>query len=727
MTAIPAPQATAHTVPTVDRGGRPAAAHHHEHGHADHGHKISFVKKYLFSTDHKVIALQFLFLGLFFLAVGGLLALAVRWQLAWPNANIPGGYKYVPVLSTLLWGGSPGDPKPMPSEWYNQAFSMHATIMIFLVIIPLLVGTFGNYLIPLKIGAPDMAFPYLNGAAFWLAVPAGLLLVGSFFFPGGPAQAGWTSYPTLSELWPGGAVPIHDVGAAKWAAPEGASAFDQFVNVLRLYGTNAAGATTVSNWPPFAILSVFAGLLMLFLFLFAYPVKLGFRPLNWVVAFVLATACAWGGVKLFQFLAFDGQSAWFFAIFLLGFSSILGAVNYLTTIVKLRAPGMTFFRMPLSVWSLFVTSLIVLLGTPVLAAALFMNLMDHHRFTTFFMPYNWVMAGQPGAAGGGFPILHQHLFWFYSHPAVYIMILPAMGMVSDIMAVFARKPIFGYRPMIYAMGAIAFLGFIVWAHHMFQSGMNPSLGTTFAVSTMLIAVPSAIKTFNWLGTLWRGNIRFTTPMLHAITFVAMFVIGGLSGIFMASTSVDVFIHDTYFIVAHIHYVLFGGSLFGLFAAITFWYPKMFGRMMSEWLGKLHWFLSFVTFNCVFFPMHILGMRGMSRRVADYTNFSSFADLLSMNQFITYAALAMGAAQLLFAANFIGSWVFGKKAGRNPWQATTLEWETTSPPPHGNFETTPVVYHGPYEYSSPLVEEDWLAQTRKVDGDPSPALAVAAAH
>ncbi|HEX8911667.1 MAG TPA: cbb3-type cytochrome c oxidase subunit I, partial [Humisphaera sp.] len=381
-------------------------------------------------------------------------------------------------------------------------------------------------------------------------------------------------------------------------------------------------------------------------------------------------------------------------------------------------------RMPLSVWSLFVTSLIVLLATPVLAAALFMNLLDHHRFTNFFIPAgNWVVDNKvQNFAGGGYPILHQHLFWFYSHPAVYIMILPAMGMVSDIIAVFSRKPIFGYRPMIYAMGAIAFLGFIVWAHHMFQSGMNPTLGTTFAVSTMAIAVPSAIKTFNWLGTLWRGNIRFTTPMLNAISFVAMFVIGGLSGIFMASTAVDVHIHDTYFIVAHIHYVLFGGTLFGVFGAITFWYPKMFGRMMNEWLGKAHWLLTFIFFNGTFFPMHVLGLRGMARRISDYTNYSSFSDLIGTNQFITWCALGMGAAQLLFVVNFLGSFVWGKRAGRNPWQATTLEWETVSPPPHGNFEKTPVVYHGPYEYSSPLVEEDYLMQTRKVEVAGQPAVA-----
>jgi cytochrome c oxidase subunit 1 len=294
------------------------------------------------------------------------------------------------------------------------------------------------------------------------------------------------------------------------------------------------------------------------------------------------------------------------------------------------------------------------------------------------------------------------------------MILPAMGMVSDIIAVFSRKPVFGYRPMVYALAGIAFLGFVVWAHHMFQSGMNPTLGTTFAISTMFIAVPSAIKVFNWLGTLWRGNIQFTTPMLNALAFVSMFVIGGLSGIFMASTSIDVHIHATYFIVAHIHYVLFGGSMFGIMAAIYFWYPKMFGRMMNEPLGKVHFWLTFISFNCTFFAMHILGLRGMPRRVAGFLNYNSFADLQPMNQFISYSAFVMGAVQVLFIINFIGSWVWGKKAPSNPWNASTLEWAAaSSPPPHNNFPETPQVYHGPYEYSSPLVEEDWLAQNRDV--------------
>jgi cytochrome c oxidase subunit 1 len=403
----------------------------------------------------------------------------------------------------------------------------------------------------------------------------------------------------------------------------------------------------------------------------------------------------------------------------------MGAVNYLTTIIKLRAPGLTMFRLPLTTWSLFITSLLVLLATPVLASVLTMNLLEHqivhigdnvYRFSSFFTPYNWLVSNRPQPnSGGGYVLLHQHLFWFYSHPAVYIMILPAMGMVSDIIACFARKPIFGYRPMVYALAGIAFLGFIVWAHHMFQSGMNPTLGTTFAVSTMFIAVPSAIKTFNWLGTLWGGNIRFTTAMWNAIAFVSMFVIGGLSGIYMASTAVDVHIHDTYFIVAHIHYVLFGGSTFGIFAGLYFWYPKMFGRMMNETLGKIHFWLSFIFFNGTFFAMHILGIRGMPRRIADYTSYQNWADLKGMNEFISICAFGLGLSQIPFVINFIGSWIWGPKASANPWHATTLEWEAPSPPPHGNFEKVPVVHHGPFEYASPLVEEDYLPQTKWVEG------------
>jgi cytochrome c oxidase subunit 1 len=512
-------------------------------------------------------------------------------------------------------------------------------------------------------------------------------------------------------------------GFLPYVAPGGG--WDSFVMLLRWHDVEAG---QMSTWPAIPLVFTFVALFLCFMYVCAYTVRLGHRVINVPVAIALSLGAAWVTLLGVQRTAFDGQSAWFFSLFILGFSSILGAVNYIATVVKLRCPGMTMFRMPLSVWALFITAVLVLLATPVLASVLFMNLLDHHRLTMFFQPFNWLDtgAGHSGvsASGGGYPILHQHLFWFYSHPAVYIMILPAMGMVSDILPVFARKPIFGYRPMVYALTGIAFLGFIVWAHHMFQSGMNPTLGTTFAISTMFIAVPSAIKVFNWLGTLWGGNIRFTTPMLHAIGFVSLFTIGGLSGIFMASTAVDIQIHDTYFIVAHIHYVLFGGSLFGIWAGLTFWYPKMFGRMMNETLGKVHFWLSFIAFNLTFFPMHILGIGGFPRRVYDYVYTTYNHDLYQpMNQFISYSAFVLGAVQVLFVVNFIGSWIWGKRAGRNPWEAATLEWETASPPPHGNFEKVPVVHHGPYEYSSPLVEEDWLAQTRWVE-EPMVALAKA---
>ncbi|HXQ24335.1 MAG TPA: cbb3-type cytochrome c oxidase subunit I, partial [Candidatus Acidoferrales bacterium] len=324
-------------------------------------------------------------------------------------------------------------------------------------------------------------------------------------------------------------------------------------------------------------------------------------------------------------------------------------------------------------------------------------------------------------SGGGEPLLWQHLFWFFGHPEVYILILPAMGIASDILSVFARKPIFGYRAMAFSMLSIAFLSWIVWGHHMFQSGMNPTLGSSFMISTMVIAVPSAIKTFNWLGTLWGGDIRFTTPMLNALAFVSMFVIGGLSGIYMAATPVDIFIHDTYFIVAHIHYVVFGGSVFGIFAAIYFWFPKMFGRMMNETLGKIHFWPTFIAFNCTFFPMHILGVGGHMRRIYNPMQYDFLHPLQPINVFITISAFALGLAQIPFVINFFWSLFAGPKAAENPWQANTLEWTAPSPPPHGNFGEIPTVYRGPYEYSSPEVEEDWLPQNRRLEG------AVARAH
>jgi cytochrome c oxidase subunit 1 len=408
-------------------------------------------------------------------------------------------------------------------------------------------------------------------------------------------------------------------------------------------------------------------------------------------------------------------------VFLVGASSIMGAINYITTIVTMRAPGMKFFRMPMTVWAIFITSILGLLATPVLGSAQIMLFMDRVWGSSFFLPAGLSTGIEASknmydyAAGGGHVILYQHLFWFYSHPAVYIMILPTMGVVSDILSTFARKPLFGYRPMVYSIAAIAGLGFIVWGHHMFQSGMNPYLGMTFMLSTMMIALPSAIKTFNWLATLWRAQIKFTVPMNFAIAFVAMFVIGGLSGIFMAATPVDLHIHDTYFIVAHIHYVLFGGSLMGAFAGIYYWFPKMFGRHMNYKLGHLHFWITMIAFNCTFFLMHVVGLGGMHRRVGDpYAKYPYINAMLPMNEFMTISAFVLGFSQFIFVGNLVWSIFKGEKSTQNPWNANTLEWcaAPVGPGIHGNFPgRVPTVYRGPYEYASPEVDEDWLPQDK----------------
>src|SRR5574341_1892686 len=561
-----------------------------------HHEELGFWRTYVFSTDHKMIARQFLFLGLFMMILGGLMALMLRWQLAWPETQVP-GTRWIP--EPFMTDGY------MNPAFYNTLFTMHATIMIFFVVMPILVGCFGNFLIPLMIGTRDMAFPVLNMLSFWVGAVAGVIMLAGFFVPGGHAAGGWTSYAPLTAV-------------------------TQYTGV---------------DW---------------------------------------------------------GQNLWCISLIILGLSSLMGSINYITTIINMRAPGMTFFRLPLVIWSLFIVAILLLLALPVLTSALAMLLLDRMAGTSFFLP-----------SGGGEPLLWQHLFWFFGHPEVYILILPAMGIASDVLSVFSRKPIFGYRAMAYSMIGIAFLSWIVWGHHMFQSGMNPALGTSFMLSTMVIAVPSAIKTFNWLGTLWGGKIRFTTPMLHGMAFVSMFVIGGLSGIFMASTPVDIFIHDTYFIVAHIHYVVFGGSVFGLFAGIYYWFPKMFGRMMNEPLGKIHFFATFIAYNCTFFAMHILGVGGMMRRIYNPMQYEFLHPLQPINVFITSGAIALGLAQIPFVINFFWSLFAGKKAELNPWKANTLEWVAPSPPPHGNFDAIPVVYRGPYEYSSPEVPADYLPQERQL--------------
>jgi cytochrome c oxidase subunit 1 len=603
----------------------PGAAAHAAHPPHE---ELGFLRTYVFSTDHKMIARQFLFLGLFMLIIGGFLAFMLRWELAWPEGRIPENPDLMTRAVAAVFADDQGGlpvpftkwiPEPhmfggyMGPEFYNSVVTMHATIMVFFVVMPILVGCFGNFLIPLMIGTRDMAFPVLNMLSFWVGAVAGVLMLAGFFVEGGHAAAGWTAYAPLSA-------------------------------------------------------------------------QAQYSGVEW------------------------GQHLWCVSLIVLGISSLMGSINYITTIINMRAPGMTFFRLPLTVWSLFVVAILLLLALPVLTSALGMLLFDRMLGTSFFLP-----------EGGGQPLLWQHLFWFFGHPEVYILILPAMGIASDVLATFARKPIFGYRAMAFSMIGIAFLSWIVWGHHMFQSGMNPTLGTSFMISTMVIAVPSAIKTFNWLGTLWGGSIQFASPMLYALAFVSMFVIGGLSGIYMASTPVDIFIHDTYFIVAHIHYVVFGGSIFGVFAAISYWFPKMFGRMMNETLGKVHFWLTFVFFNWVFFPMHIIGVGGHMRRIYNPLQYDFLVPIQWWNVFITVGVIGLGLAQVPFVINFVWSLVAGRVAERNPWHANTLEWVAPSPPPHGNFTTIPTVHRGPYEYSVPGMREDWLPQDRALEGR------VAAAH
>ncbi len=558
--------------------------------------ELGFWRTYVFSTDHKMIGRQFLFLGLIMMLFGGLMAMMMRWELAWPETQIPlTGW----IPEPYMYEGF------MPPEFYNSLFTMHATLMIFFVVMPIMVGGFGNFLIPLMIGARDMAFPTLNMLSFWVGAVAAVIMMASFFVPGGAAASGWTAYAPLS----------------------------------------AKGIYTGVEW---------------------------------------------------------GQHLWVISLIVLGISSLMGSINYITTIINMRAPGMTYFRMPLVIWSLFITAILLLLALPVLTAALMMLLFDRMMGTSFFLP-----------EGGGEPLMWQHLFWFFGHPEVYILVLPAMGVTSDVLSTFSRKPIFGYRAMAFSMIAIAFLSWVVWGHHMFVSGMNPLLGTAFMMSTMVIAVPSAIKTFNWLGTLWGGNIRFTTAMLFALGFVFNFVIGGLSGIYMASTPVDIFIHDTYYIVAHFHYVV-AGIIFGIFAAIYYWFPKMFGRTLNETLGKIHWLGTFIFFHGAFFPMHFLGVAGHMRRIYNPMQYEFLQPLQGWNVFITVSAFLLFLSQIPFVVNFFWSLFAGKKAEENPWQANTLEWSAPSPPPHGNWgPRIPVVYRGPYEYSSPLVAEDWLPQSRQL--------------
>jgi cytochrome c oxidase subunit I len=506
-----------------------------------------------FSTDHKVIGIQYLVTAFFFYFIGGALAEVMRTELSTP------------------------DPDFVQPEFYNQLLTMHGTIMLFLWIIPA-GAAFANYLIPLMIGAEDMAFPRLNGVAFWMIPPGGILLMSSFF--NGAPQAGWTSYPPLSLI---------------------------------------SGKS--------------------------------------------------------------GEEIWILSILILGTSSMLGAINFVTTILLMRMPDMDIHSMPLFCWSMLATSGLILIGTPVLGAALILLSFDLLAGTAFFNP-----------AGGGDPIVYQHMFWFYSHPAVYIMILPFFGAISEILPVHARKPVFGYRAIAYSSLAISFLGLIVWAHHMFSSGTPGWLRMFFMATTMIIAVPTGIKVFSWCATIWGGKLSLNSAFIFAVGFLSSFLIGGLSGVMLAAVPFDIHVHDTYFIVAHFHYVLFGGSVFGLFAAVYHWFPKMTGRMVNETLGRIHFIMTFIGFNITFLPMHQLGLQGMNRRVALYD-----PQFQTLNMVCTIGSYILALSTFPFIINIVWSLFKGEKAGRNPWRALTLEWQTASPPIIENFEEEPVLWAGPYDY------------------------------
>jgi cytochrome c oxidase subunit 1 len=505
--------------------------------------------EWLTTTDHKKIGIMYLINSILFFVVGGCLALVVRLELAQP------GLQFV------------------SESFYNQAFTMHASFMLFLFVIPILAG-FGNYVVPLQIGAPDMAFPRINALSFWLLPLGGLLMASGFLTSGGAAASGWTEYPPLS-------------------------------------GAQYSGT---------------------------------------------------------------GTDLWIMGLTLIGTSSILGAINFLVTIFKMRAPGMTLFRMPILVWTVLVTSVLVMMATPVLTSALIMLFIDRNYGGHFFDPAN-----------GGNAVLYQNVFWFYSHPAVYIMILPAMGIISEILPVFSRKPLFGYKAFVFATVAIGALGFSVWAHHMFTTGSV--FLPFFSLMTFLIAVPTGVKMFNWIATMWRGKLSFQTPLLYATGFLTMFLIGGINGAFSAAVPVDFAIHDTYWVVAHIHYVLFGGSVFAIFGGIYFWFPKMTGRMLSETLGKIQFVIMFIGFNLTFFPMHQLGLAGMPRRIADYSASAGWSEL---NLAATIGGFVIAASLLPFFWNVLISLRNGKVAGDDPWGANTLEWATSSPPPPYNFDHLPEI-------------------------------------
>ena len=566
------------------------------HSHAPQG----FIRKYIFSLDHKVIGIQYFFLALTAVFVGMFLSLLMRIHLVWPAYVLP----------------MVGEIKP---ETYLSLLTMHGTIMVFFVLTTAPQGGFGNYFLPIQIGAPDMAFPVLNMLSFWTTFLGFVCIIAAFFVTGGAPLHGWTGYAPLSALPSAG--PGEQLGADLWITS-------------------------------------------------------------------IAIFCV---------------------------ASLMGALNFITTTLDLRAKGMTMMRMPLTVWSWFITAILGLLAFGVLLSAGILLLMDRNLGTSFYVPLV-VVNGQVMGHKGGSPLLWQHLFWFFGHPEVYIAILPGMGVASQVLSTFSRKPIFGYRAMVYAMLSIGFFGFMVWGHHMFMSGMSPYSAFAFSILTMCIGVPSAIKTFNWLGTMYKGRIRFHTPMLYAIGFVSLFVSGGLSGPFLAQPVLDIQLHDTYFVVGHFHLIMGVAAIFGIFAATYYWFPKMFGRMMNETWGKIHFFLTLAGTYAIFMPMHYLGMAGQTRRYSQFTEVAYQGKLVPLQTFMTYAAIITIAAQFIFVINLFWSMFKGPKATDNPWESTTLEWTTATPPPHDNFAgVTPVVNHGPYEYGVPGAPKDFIMQTDPATG------------
>ena len=571
-----------------------------EVGEVELYHPHSWITRYVFSQDAKVIAIQY---SLTAMAIG-LVALVLSWLMRWQLA-FPGTLSFVD-----------------PSQ-YLQYITMHGMIMVVYLLTALFLGGFGNYLIPLMLGARDMAFPYLNMLSYWIYLLAVLVLVSSFFVPGGPTGAGWTLYPPQAILQ---GTPGYEMG----------------------------------------IILMLASLI----------------------------------------------------IFIIGFT--MGGLNYVVTVLQGRARGMTLMRMPLTVWGIFTATVLALLAFPALFVGAVMMLFDRVLGTSFFMP-SLVSMGEQLQYGGGSPILFQHLFWFFGHPEVYIVALPAFGIVSDLISTHARRNIFGYRMMVWAIVAIGVLSFVVWAHHMYVSGMNPWFGFFFATTTLIIAIPTAIKVYNWVLTLWRGDIHLTIPMLFALAFIVTFVNGGLTGLFLGNVVVDVPLSDTMFVVAHFHMVMGVAPIFVIFGALYHWYPKVTGRMLNEGLGQLHFWVTFPGAYAIFFPMHYLGLLGVPRRYHEMGSTSFVPESAqSLNVFITVAALIVGAVQLVFLFNLFWSLRYGRESGGNPWRATTLEWQTPeTPPPHGNWgKELPVVYRWAYDYNVPGAKEDFLPQNRPPE--PSPA-------